>query len=308
MKKLLHIFILAIALILVIALKFTSSDKKNMELSEKKVLISTSFYPLYFFTSQIAGEKMLVNSLTKADVDSHDFEPSTNDLRDISESKLLIMNGLGFESWMEKLANELSDRPEILKTSENLAYLRSEDEEDDRGKFDPHVWLDPVLAKEQVKLITSKITEIDPENAFYYLEREEKLLEELEKLNLAFAQGLANCSQRNVITSHAAFAYLAERYDFKQIAIQGLNPEEEPSPAKLAELSRLAKEMEVEYIFFENLLNPKLAETLAREVGAKTLIFHPLESLTLTEENSGANYFNIQYQNLKNLRTAMNCQ
>jgi len=299
------------------------AQKQQPKEMDNRLKISTSFYPLYFFAKEIAGEQALVVNLTKGGVDAHDFEPSVKDLQEVNNSQLLILNGVGFEAWFEKFSSQLGEQVQVLNTATELAYLSgAEDEhadeeedheeegegEDEHGGIDPHVWLDPVLAQGQVKAIAAKMIELDQNNASFYRQNEQKLIQGLEQLNQEFEQGLASCQQRSIVTSHMAFAYQAKRYGFEQIAIQGLNPEEEPSPAKLAEVSRLANELGIEYIFFENLLSPKLAETIAAEVGAKTLVSHPLENLTQAEEAAGANYFSVQRQNLANLRQAMNCQ
>ncbi len=309
------IFALILFLVLLAALLFVSKQPERNS-STEKLQISTSFYPLYFFTSQIVGEQAVVLNLSRAGVDPHDFEPSISDLRSISNSQLLVINGLGFEAWLEKFADQLGEQVTILATAPDLAYLDGNnhyhekddhEEEEEHEEKDPHVWLDPVLARKQVELISAKLIELDSDNATYYRNNTEELLGKLDQLDTEFKQGLVSCRQRNVVTAHAAFAYLAARYKLTQIAIQGLSHEEEPTPAKLAEVSHLAKTQDIKYIFFENLLSPKLAETIATEVGAATLIFHPLENLTLAEEKSGADYFSLQRQNLTNLRLALQC-
>lgn len=301
-----------------------AKQQQQVKQNEDRLKISTSFYPLYFFAKEIAGEQALVVNLTKGGVDAHDFEPSVKDLQQINDSQLLILNGVGFEAWFEKFSAQVSGQVQVLNTATELAYLsgagdehdedehegENEHEEDghEHGDIDPHVWLDPVLAQGQVRAIAAKMIELDQNNAATYRQNKERLLQELEKLNQEFEQGLASCQQNSIVSSHMAFAYQAKRYGFEQIAITGLNPEEEPSSAKLAEISRLAKNLGIKYIFFENLLSPKLAETIAEEVGAQTLVAHPLENLTSAEEAAGANYFSVQRQNLTNLRQAMNCQ
>lgn len=286
------------------SLKNQPSQKQTQD---NKILITASFYPLYFLTKEIAGDRAEVVNLTKTGGEPHDYEPSTRDIATIENSQLLIVNGAFFESWLDKFDKEISaDNKQILKVAESLADLNFE--ENGVTETDAHVWLDPVLAQKEVELISEKLKAIDPNNAEIYQENTEKLLQKLVELNNEFKLGLANCQNDRIITSHAAFAYLAKRYDFEQIAIQGLNPDEDPSPAKIAATTKLAKENNVRYIFFETLVSPKISETIAKEIGAGTLVFNPIEGLSDEEEQGGKNYFSIQRENLANLRLALDCK
>ncbi len=283
------------------------NQPSQKQTQDNKTLITTSFYPLYFLTKEITGDRAEVINLTKTGGEPHDYEPSTKDIMTIENSQLLIVNGAFFESWLGKFDNEINtNNKQILKVAENLADLKFE--EDGILETDSHVWLDPVLAQKEVELINEKLKEIDPNNTKNYQENTEKLLQKLAELDNEFKLGLANCQNDKVITSHAAFAYLAKRYGFEQIAIQGLNPDEDPSPAKIAATTKLARENNISYIFFETLVSPKISETIAKEIGAGTLVFNPIEGLSDEEEQSGENYFSIQRENLTSLRLALNCQ
>jgi zinc transport system substrate-binding protein len=147
-----------------------------------------------------------------------------------------------------------------------------------------------------------------PNNATFYLENKDKLLEKLDQLNITFKNGLIDCQQKDIITSHAAFGYLAKEYDLNQVAITGLSPDEEPSSAKLAQLTNFAKEKNIKYIFFESLVSPKLSNTLALEIGAKTLVLDPLEGLSDDDSKKGKDYFSKMAENLSNLRVGLDCQ
>lgn len=280
---------------------FQNQTKQN------KIVITTSFYPLYFFAKEIVGDKAEVVNLTKAGIEPHDFEPSTKDLQIIENSQLLLVNGALFEGWLDKFSTQLiNSQVEVLRVAENLSDLQVEN--NGQKKTDPHIWLDPVLAIEQIKMISSKLQSIDPKNGSFYEQSGQQLIAELQELDQEFKDSLTHCQKDKIITSHAAFAYLARRYGFEQIAIQGLNPDEEPSPSKIAATTKLARELGINYIFFETLVSPKIAQTIAAEVGAKTLVFNPLEGLTPEEEMSGKNYFSIQRENLVNLSLALSCQ
>jgi zinc transport system substrate-binding protein len=173
---------------------------------------------------------------------------------------------------------------------------------------DPHVWLDPVRAQTQVEAIRAGLAKVDAPNAAAYTANAQAYRTKLGALDAAFASGLKQCARREFVTTHSAFSYLARRYGLTQIPIQGVERESEPSPADLATLVKQVKDRKVQYVFFETLVSAKLAETLAREVGAKTLVLNPIEGLTKEEQAAGKSYDSLMEENLRNLRTALDCQ
>jgi zinc transport system substrate-binding protein len=266
--------------------------------------VTASFYPLAYFAQEIGGENLAVINLTPSGAEPHDFEPGTRDVAAIENSRLLLINGAGFESWAQRLQGQLSNREVlILPVAEGLAKP-----EGDTARIDPHVWLDPVLAQEEVQRIAAALIEIDPANRQEYEANASDLRERLADLDQEFRAGLAQCRQANIVTSHAAFGHLAARYGLKQISAAGLLPEAEPTPQDLAAVVDFVRENQVKYIFFETLLSPRLSETIARETGAQTLALNPLEGLSEEQQAAGENYFTIQRDNLENLRVALDCQ
>src|SRR3989338_1946516 len=175
-------------------------------------------------------------------------------------------------------------------------------------EHDPHIWLNPVLAKQEVMWIYSALSYVDPTHDAIYKQNAEAYINQLSALDEAYAHGLKTCANRTVVTSHEAFAYLAKQYKFETIAITGLSPEEEPSAGRLAEIAKLAKEKQIKYIFFETLVSPKLAQTLASEIGAQTLVFDPIEGVSEEDQAAGKNYVSIMQENLTNLKIGMMCQ
>ncbi len=272
-----------------------------------QIKVTTSFYPLYFFATEIGKEYIQVNNLTSSGSEPHDYEPTAQDMRRIEESNLLIVNGAGLEPWMSKLQRDLINNPiEILIMAEHIT-IRNVDE---KGKKiqDPHIWLDPVLAQKEVAIITQALVKIDPSHALSYGANSTILTEKLHTLDQEFTHGLQSCSQKYVVTSHRILGYVSDRYQLKEIALQGIIPDEEPSPQKLAEISMFAKINNIRFILFENLINRRVVDTIAREVGAQTLMFNPLEGLNQEEKQRGADYFSIQRENLAQLRIALECQ
>ena len=287
---------------------FKDSQAKNQSLKEvpkDKLQVSASFYPLYYLATIIGGDKATVENLTPAGVEPHEYEPSPQQLAQIENGNLLILNG-GVEAWGEKMKKNLTgEHVAVVTTGEGL--LTKEITEAGEKMQDPHIWLDPEIAKKQVNKITEAYIKIDPANGVYYQNNEEMLQEKLDILNTKYQQGLQTCKTRDIITSHAAFAYLAQRYNLHQIAISGLSTEEEPTAQKLAEVATYAKDNNVKYIFFESLVSPKLSETIAKEIGAKTLVLDPIEGISDDISKQEKNYFTVMENNLQNLQTALQC-
>jgi zinc transport system substrate-binding protein len=148
----------------------------------------------------------------------------------------------------------------------------------------------------------------DPDNAPAYDENARAFAATLTALDQAFETGLRTCARREVVTSHAAFAYLTSRYGLTQVPLMGLAPESEPSPAHMAAIVRFARRHRVKYVFFETLVNPRLADALAREVGAGTLVLNPIEGLTKQQQADGKGYVTLMEENLQNLRIALECR
>ena len=171
----------------------------------------------------------------------------------------------------------------------------------------PHVWLDPLKAVVQVEAIGAALRRSTPAKADRFAENGSLLVSELEHLHQQFQMGLSGCGMRHFVTSHAAFGYLAQRYGLRQVPISGLAPEAEPSPQDLSRIVETIRDLGVHYVMAENVGNPRLVETLAAEVNATVLTLHPLESLTREEIERGETYFSVMESNLRNLRTALEC-
>ena len=278
-----------------------------------QLLVVASIYPLYEFARQVAGSSAQVVSLVPTGVEPHDWEPSPQDLTRIRDARLFIYNGAGLEPWVAKLVSDPNfSRALMVRATEGVQLLSAAPAEPSgsppKVPPDPHVWLDPVLAQSMVETIRAALATVDPAHAAVYAENALEFVAKLQALHEAFQAGLKACARREVVTSHAAFSYLARRYGLTVVPVMGLAPESEPSPAQLASIVRFAREKKVKYIFFETLVNPRLAETLAREVGAQTLVFNPIEGLTREEQAAGRGYVALMEENLKNLRTALECR
>jgi zinc transport system substrate-binding protein len=268
-----------------------------------KPLAVASFYPLYDFARQVAGDRAEVLSLVPPGVEPHDWEPSPQSVMEVQKARLFVYNGAGFEPWVAKLALDAAGGRTLLVDATRGLELVTID-----GAVDPHVWLDPVLAQAQVEIIRAAFEQIDPGGGAAYADNARALTARLVRLDEMFAAGLADCARRDIITSHTAFTYLARRYRLTQVSVMGLAPESEPSPAELAAIATLARRRQARYIFFETLVSARLAETLAREIGARTLVLNPIEGLTREEAAAGKDYVSLMAENLANLRTGLGCR
>jgi zinc transport system substrate-binding protein len=268
------------------------------------VAVVASFYPLYEFARQVTGDGARVTLLVPPGTEPHDWEPAPADVVRVQSARVFVYNGAGFESWVDRLLGEVRDRgPRVVSAAQGLTSLETE------GRTDPHVWLDPLLARAQVESIRAALAVVDPRRGRVYDANASAFSGRLLALHERFETGLARCARREIVVSHAAFAYLARRYRLTQVPIiRSLAPDGEPSPAALAALTRHARRAGVTHVFFEPLATPTLADTLAREVGARTLVLNPIEGLTKEEQRRGVGYVELMDANLQNLRTGLGCQ
>lgn len=298
-------FVCAVAVLSVLALM------RHPKLSpSNRLRVTATFYPMAEFSRQVGGNKIIVTTLVKPGTEPHDYDPTPQDAAGMYASNVFVYNGAGLERWAAKLQTDLQKQHvTVVQASAGIA-LEAPDasEADAQSVADPHVWMDPALAVVEVRNIQQGFTKADPANKAVYSANASAYIKQLQALDAAFATGLATCRLHTIITSHQAFSYLGAHYGLRAVGIAGLSPDNEPSPQKLAEVAAIAKKDNVHSIFFENLVSPKLSQTLAKEIGAQATTFNPLEGLTTNELKKGKNYISIQKDNLQALRTALNCK
>ena len=252
------------------------------------------FYPYAFVTERVGGQDVQVTNLTEPGSEPHDLELTPRQVGAVADADLVVYSD-GFQPAVdEAVEQQAQDRA--------LDVLSAVDLRDGDGGQDPHVWLDPQRLATVAGAVADRLAEIDPEAAEGYSARAAELQAELSALDEEFRAGLASCERDQIVTSHDAFGYLADAYDLEQVAITGLSPEAEASPGRLAEVAAQAEAAGVTTIFFEELVSPKVAEALAREVGATATVLSPLEGPP--EEGD---YLTAMRQNLERLRTALGC-
>lgn len=288
---------------LVIAL-FTFPQGLNAAISA-----TASFYPLAHFAKQVGGSLADVQTIVGAGVEPHEFDPAPNDIKRIYASQVFIFNGAGIDLWAEKIAPDLEKKGVItVNATQGIAFGKAANSADSPGQTDPHTWLDPVLAQKEVEIIREAFIKADPKNEQVFRANAAALINKLAALDTRFKDMLKSCATRKIVVTHGAFAYLAARYNLETLVLSGLSPAEEPSPRRLGQLVNAARANGIKYIFFESLVSPKIAQTVAREIGAATLILNPIEGLTPSEVQAGRDYLSIMEDNLKNLRTALSCK
>lgn len=288
----------------------------------EKHQVFAAFYPLYDFATKIGGDKIEVVKMVPAGVDAHGWEPSPKLMASLSKAEILIYNGFGMEPWLDKVRGSLPASVIMVKASEGIEPLKgAKDHGHDEEKHDepaaeeaihepdempdPHVWLDPLLALQQAKNIAAAFSILDPANATYYSSNLAAFEKQVDVLDQAFREALSALERREIIVAHLAFAYLARRYDLKQVSIAGLSPHIEPSPAQMKEIVAFGRKHDVRYIFDSPLAPSPLAAVLATEIGAQILVLNPLEALTEQEVSAGEDYFSIMRRNLEQLKIAL---
>lgn len=267
-----------------------------------KLKVVTTFYPLYEIAHQVGGDMVEIKNLVPAGAEPHDYEPTPKDIVAIYESQMFVANGGQLEPWVDGIWADLLEHSHTrsMNAANNSYPVIS---------GDPHYWLDPLKYAHLVEAFTSIISEIrvDYPHKEYYESRSKAYLEKLNELDKKFSEGLKSCVHREFVANHAAFAYLAQRYNLTMIPIAGLSPDAEPSPKIIAELIKTVQAKNIKYILTESLVSPKIADTIAQETGAQTLVLNPLEGLTDKEIAEGQDYVSIMEQNLKNLKIALEC-
>lgn len=277
--------------------------------------VLAAFYPLQYVAQQVGGDAVTVDSLTPPGAEPHDLELSPKQVRSIGDADVVVLLGGLQPSVDEAVAartpKELVDAAEVPAIKDHLTQheglLEEEDahagESDDHEAVDPHFWLDPTLLADLAQPVADALAKADPAHADDFASRAAALTASLGELDTDFSTGLASCKQQVFVTSHTAFGYLADRYHLTQIGLSGLDPESEPSPARLREIADQVKAKGVTTIFTEALISPKVADTLASDLGITTAVLDPVES----QVDPKVDYRGVMEKNLEALRTALTC-
>jgi zinc transport system substrate-binding protein len=273
----------------------------------------TAFYPLQFVAQRVSGGHAAVMNLTHPGAEPHDLELTPRQVASLTTATLVIYER-GFQPAVDEAVVQSENRQVIDTTT--IVPLRplavgSDDLDtgqwtgDDHPALDPHVWLDPTALGRIARVVQQRLSSIDPDHATDYARNAATLNRQLRSLDRSFRSGLAQCVRTEFMTTHAAFGYLAQRYHLTQIAISGLNPDAEPSPARIAEVQRLAQDHGLTTIFSETLVSPAVAQAIAGDLGLVTDVLDPIEGIT--DQSRGQDYLSVMSSNLAALRKAGGC-
>lgn len=269
-----------------------------------------SFYPLQWAAEQVAGNGAAVTSLTKPGAEPHDLELAPQDVATAADADLVVYLK-GFQPAVDAaVAQEGGARAlDVSKVADlNLTYTPIEEGEqhsDEAGATDPHFWLDPVRLAAVADALADRLARLDPARASQYRTNARVLRDKLEELDTEFRDGLSDCATTDLVTSHNAFGYLAQRYGLTQVGITGLTPEDEPKPSDLAAVTAFVRMHKVRTIYYETLVSPAIAETVAAETGARTAVLDPIEGLT--DDSQGSDYLEVMRANLASIRKGQPC-
>ena len=282
---------------------FSSDSNQFKKTNESKLQVISSFYPLHEFSQKVGQEKIDVKLLVPVGVEPHDWEPTIKDVQQMQKSDLIIINGIGFESWVDKL-NEINYQGVIVDTSNGIIIKNMDDEPsvyeehpDESG--DPHIWLNPAFAKIQVQNIANAFSSSDPENRQYFQKNAANYISKLDLLDSKIRNELSTCNH-DFIAFHDAFSYFADEYDLTQhTIISSYVPHAEPTAKTLENVINKAKQLNLKVIFTEETADPKTSQVIANEIGGKILVLSPLEI------NDDGTYISRMTENLNHLKEAL---
>ncbi|NUR31395.1 MAG: zinc ABC transporter substrate-binding protein [Catenulispora sp.] len=280
-----------------------ASDRPGAAAKSGKLDVVAGFYPFAFLAERVGGAHVEVRNLTKPGAEPHDLELTPSQVAAVGQADLAI-----YEKGLQPLVDSAvgQEKPKAALDAATVVHLENHGDlgEGDSHSDDPHIWLDPVDFAKVADAVSAKLQQVDPAHAADYRANQAALDAELSTLDADYKAGLAQCQRKDIVTSHAAFGYLAERYGLTQVPIAGLSPESEPSAAHLAQIQDLIKTKGVTTVFFETLASPKTAQSLAADTGTKAAVLDPIEGV---EDPSKQDYLSVMRDNLAALRSALGC-
>lgn len=291
----------------------SSSDTNSTNDSENsKLTVYASFYPIYDFTNKIAEDFIDLKLIVPAGAEPHSFELSAKTLAELENADLILLNGLEFEPWADSLPESLSSKIISLGEEVNpLPYLEHShrehegEAENSHSEYDPHIWLDPLRASQMSEIIYENLSKLDSTNKAIYETNLENLKNEFITLDSEYKQLEAIQNKKEIVVSHNAFSYLGERYGLEFHSLSGISPENEPSLKVLSEITDLVNKEGIRVLFFEELANDKIINTIADETGVESDILYTIEGMTDDEINDGEDYFSKMRLNLSKLKLAV---
>ena len=317
-------------IVITLLISITACTKNNntqptIQPADQKLIIVTTFFPLFDIARNIAGDQAVVSAFIPAGVEPHDYEPTPLDIIKLQSANVYVTMGIEFAPFETKLLNSINEKDSankkvnIINTATGIILLDiNNDNNDDNAKDfelkaekdpilvgkDPHIWLSPKNMILMADQLNAQLSKIYPEKTQIFANNTVLYVQKLTALDNEFQLQLKNCKKHIVLTNHDAFAYLAKDYGFTQIALSGLKPEKEPTPQTLKKLIDVARENDIKYVFYEELVDPRIANAVANEIHGKALELNPLEG---TKDPIKNDYFVLMRKNLYNLELALEC-
>jgi len=324
MKKVIPALTVAFASASLLAACGSNSDSSTSNNNQTEVYTST--FATAATAREIGGDQVSVKMIVPPGADPHSYEPTSKQLTEIAKGDLFLLTGTTLEPYSKKIQESLKGTDvRFIETSKDVTLLESdatlhaheeeghddhatdehahEEEGHDHGKYDPHVWLDPINAKAMARSITIALSKEAPKDKATFEKNLEAFDQQADELDEQFKQAVADGSKKELLVTHAAYGYLAERYGFTQLPIAGISPSDEPSQKQLAALVKEARMHDLKYIAFEETVSPKVARVIQKEIGAESVTIHNLESVTKTQQNSS--YFKLMEENVQTLKQAL---
>lgn len=315
-----HELSVACRVLLILLLVFLSACSKPKENSSSgRLRVVTTLFPLYDFAKAVGGDSVDVTLLLPPGMEPHSFEPRPEDMMAVARADIFIYTNSGMEPWADKLISGITrnGKPFKVEAGEGARYLRisipaEHDHHGDshkEGATDPHIWLDITNAMKMVDNIANALSSRLPAKREMFVANAAAYKEKLKILDERFRSGLSNCETREFIHGgHYAFAYLAERYNLRYISAYGVSADSEPSPRKMMELIDTIRRHKLKSVFYEELLSPAVARSVAEETGASLIRLHGIHNLEKQEFDGGATYTGLMEQNLAALRKGLFCR
>ncbi|MBD2760146.1 zinc ABC transporter substrate-binding protein [Yimella sp. cx-573] len=285
-----------------------------------KLKVVTSFYPLQYAAQRVGGDHVEVSSLTSPGAEPHDLELTPKQAAQVQDAQLMVYLK-GFQPSVDAAAKsstgafDVSTQADLSLKADDSASVDGHDGHDheghdheghDHGSADPHFWLDPVRYSKVVGALAEQLAGKDPKHAAGYRAAAKKFVGELGTLDTDFTTTLKTCQSKDLVTGHTAFGYLAARYGFKQVGVSSISPDQEPTPGRLKSVADFVKKNKVTTIYTETLASPAVAQTVARQTGAKVAVLDPLEGLT--DKSAGRDYLSVMRANLGTLKQGQTCR
>ena len=322
MNKYVQIIMISLALFVIVgcqAIQDQGQDQVTETLPDtgetEQLIIYTTIYPLAFIVDTIGGDFVQVESILPAGSDAHSFEPTSKLMVEIAEADLFIFNDEVSESYAHTIKDALiNEQVEFLEASaglDKINYHHDHDHEDDEhghdhGDLDPHVWISPKLMNELAENILMTLIEQMPEQQDYFNNHFDQLSNRLLALDAAFTEMIEQARHNKILVTHAAFGYWERDYNIEQIAVTGISATEEPSQRQLTQLLDEIEALELNYILFEQNIQPRVAEVIQTESGLEQLLIHNLAVLTTEDIENGDDYFSLMERNIAVLTQALN--